>query len=60
MRELEILGYLNGYLSAVEIADQLVVSSNTVRTHMKNIYGKLGVHGRSEAVGKAKKLGLLS
>lgn len=59
-RELEILGYLNGYLSAVEIADQLVVSTNTVRTHMKNIYGKLGVHGRSEAVGKAKKLGLLS
>jgi LuxR family maltose regulon positive regulatory protein len=59
-RELEILGYLNGYLSAVEIANALVVSVNTVRTHMKNIYGKLGVHGRSEAVGKAKKLGLLS
>lgn len=59
-RELEILGYLNGYLSAVEIADTLVVSANTVRTHMKNIYGKLAVHGRSEAVGKAKKLGLLS
>jgi LuxR family maltose regulon positive regulatory protein len=59
-RELEILGYLNSYLSAVEIANQLVVSTNTVRTHMKNIYGKLGVHGRSEAVGKAKKLGLLA
>lgn len=60
VRELEILGFLNGYLSAVEIANTLVVSVNTVRTHMKNIYGKLGVHGRSEAVGKAKKLGLLS
>jgi LuxR family maltose regulon positive regulatory protein len=58
-RELEVLGHLNGYLSAVEIAEKLVVSVNTVRTHMKSIYGKLGVHGRSQAVSRAKSLGLL-
>jgi len=58
-RELEILNYLNGYLSSMEIAEQLVVSVNTVRTHMKNIYGKLGVHGRSAAVRRAKELGLV-
>jgi len=58
-RELEILQTLNGPLSTPEIAEQLVVSANTVRTHIKNIYGKLGVHGRSGAVRRAKELGLL-
>jgi LuxR family transcriptional regulator, maltose regulon positive regulatory protein len=58
-RELEVLKYLNGPHSTPEIAEQLVVSSNTVRTHIKNIYGKLGVHGRSGAVRRAKELGLL-
>jgi len=37
-----------------------VVSANTVRTHIKNIYGKLGVHGRSGAVRRAMELGLLA
>lgn len=59
-RELEILHYLSGYLSTPEIADRLVVSANTVRTHIKNIYGKLGVHGRSGAVKRASELGLLA
>jgi LuxR family maltose regulon positive regulatory protein len=58
-RELEILQLLNGPLSTPEIAEQLVVSANTVRTHIKNIYSKLGVHGRSGAVRQAKELGLL-
>ena len=58
-RELEILTLLDGPLSTPEIAAQLVVSANTVRTHIKNIYGKLGVHGRSGAVRRAKELGLL-
>jgi LuxR family maltose regulon positive regulatory protein len=58
-RELEVLQNLNGPLSKPEIAEQLVVSANTVRTHIKNIYGKLGVHGRSGAVKRAKELGLL-
>jgi len=57
-RELEILALLNGPLSTPEIAAQLVVSANTVRTHIKNIYGKLGVHGRSAAVRRARELEL--
>jgi LuxR family transcriptional regulator, maltose regulon positive regulatory protein len=58
-REREILHLLNGPLSTPEIAGQLIVSSNTVRTHIKNIYGKLGVHGRSAAVRRGRELGLL-
>jgi LuxR family maltose regulon positive regulatory protein len=58
-RELEILQHLNGPLSTPEIAEQLVISANTVRTHIKTIYGKLGVHGRSGAVRRAKELALL-
>jgi LuxR family maltose regulon positive regulatory protein len=58
-RELEVLRLLNGPLSTPEIAAQLVVSTNTARTHIKNIYGKLGVHGRSGAVYRARELGLL-
>ncbi|MCX6036059.1 MAG: LuxR C-terminal-related transcriptional regulator [Chloroflexi bacterium] len=59
-RELEVLQHLNSYLSTPEIADELIVSANTVRTHIKNIYGKLGVHGRSGAVRRAKELALLA
>jgi LuxR family maltose regulon positive regulatory protein len=59
-RELDVLRHLNSYLSTPEIADLLVVSANTVRTHIKSIYGKLGVHGRSGAVRRANELGLLS
>jgi LuxR family transcriptional regulator, maltose regulon positive regulatory protein len=59
-RELEVLQHLNSYLSTPEIAGQLVVSANTVRTHIKNIYGKLSVHGRSGAVRRARELGLLA
>jgi len=56
-RELEVLRHLNGPLSTPEIAEQLVVSANTVRTHIKNIFGKLGVHGRSAAVWRAHEYG---
>jgi LuxR family maltose regulon positive regulatory protein len=59
-RELEVLQHLNSYLSTPEIADLLVVSANTVRTHIKNIYGKLGVHGRSGAVKRGRELGLIN
>ncbi len=59
-RELEVVHHLNSYLSTPEIADLLVVSVNTVRTHIKSIYGKLGVHGRSGAVKRARELGLLT
>ncbi len=58
-RELEVLRLLNTHLSSTEIAEELFISVNTARFHIKNIYGKLGVHGRSEAVQRARELGLL-
>ncbi|MBN1812574.1 MAG: tetratricopeptide repeat protein [Anaerolineae bacterium] len=58
-RELEVLRLLNTHLSSTEIAERLCVSANTVRFHIKNIYGKLGVHSRSDAVKRAGELGLL-
>ena len=58
-REQEILGLLSSHLTAKEIAAQLYISVKTVRRHTENIYGKLGVHGRGEAVAKATGLGIL-
>lgn len=58
-RELEVLRLLNTHLSSTEIAEPLCISVNTVRYHIKNIYGKLGVHSRSDAVQRARELGLL-
>jgi LuxR family maltose regulon positive regulatory protein len=58
-RELEVLRLLTTRLSSTEIARQLVISVHTVRSHVKNIYGKLNVHSRANAVRRAKELGLL-
>jgi LuxR family maltose regulon positive regulatory protein len=58
-RELEVLKMLGTELSGPEIARELVISLNTMRTHTKNIYGKLGVHSRRAAVRRAEELGLL-
>ncbi|WP_167486677.1 LuxR C-terminal-related transcriptional regulator [Nocardia terpenica] len=58
--EIRILRYLPTHLSAPEIARELSVSPNTVKTHLRNLYTKLGVHRRSEAVGHARALGLLA
>jgi LuxR family maltose regulon positive regulatory protein len=58
-RELDVLRLLNSPLSSSEIARELYVSVNTVRTHIRNIYAKLGVHRRSQAVDRAQTLGLL-
>jgi len=46
-------------LSRQEIATRLVLSMNTVKTHARNIYGKLGVNNQMQAAGKARALGLL-
>jgi LuxR family maltose regulon positive regulatory protein len=58
-RELQVLRLLATSLSAPEIAQELYVSRNTVRTHVKHIYEKLGVHSREQAVERATALGLL-
>jgi LuxR family maltose regulon positive regulatory protein len=57
-RELDVLRLLRSDLSGPDIARELVVSLNTVRTHTKNIYLKLGVSNRRAAVTRAAELGL--
>jgi LuxR family maltose regulon positive regulatory protein len=58
-RELQVLRFLNTHLSSTEIAEELYLSVHTVRSHIKNVYSKLDVHGRAEAVSRAKELDLL-
>jgi LuxR family maltose regulon positive regulatory protein len=58
-REVEVLHLLAARMSNLEIAEQLFISLNTVKTHIKNIISKLGVHGRDQAVARARELGLL-
>jgi LuxR family maltose regulon positive regulatory protein len=55
-----LLRYLPTNLSAPEIAAHVSLSVNTVRTHVRHLYEKLGVHGRTEAVEHARALGLLA
>ena len=59
-RELDVLRLLGTDLDGPDIARELVVSLNTVRTHTKNIYAKLGVNNRRAAVRRAEELDLLS
>jgi LuxR family transcriptional regulator, maltose regulon positive regulatory protein len=58
--ETRVLHYLPTNLSAPEIARELSLSVNTVRTHIRHLCGKLGAHGRTEAVTQARALGLLA
>jgi LuxR family maltose regulon positive regulatory protein len=58
--ETRVLRYLPTNLPAPEIAGQLSVSVNTVRTHMRHRYEKLGAHRRADAVDRARALGLLA
>jgi LuxR family maltose regulon positive regulatory protein len=58
--EIRVLRYLPTNLTGPEIAGELSVSRNTVKTHMRNLYAKLGTHRRSEAVARARDLGLLA
>jgi LuxR family maltose regulon positive regulatory protein len=58
--EARVLRYLPTKLSAPEIADELFLSVNTVKTHMRHLYDKLGTHRRHEAVEQARALGLLA
>ena len=58
-RELEILKHLTTGIPLSAIAKQLHISQNTMKTHLRNVYRKLGVDGRHTAVEKAKKLLLI-
>jgi LuxR family maltose regulon positive regulatory protein len=58
--EIRVLRYLPTNLSTPEIANELYVSPNTVKTHIRNLYAKLGTHRRAEAVAQARALGLLA
>jgi len=57
--ELRVLRFLPSNLTAPEIGAELYVSLNTVKTHMRHIYAKLGVHRRTDAVDRARELGLI-
>jgi LuxR family maltose regulon positive regulatory protein len=58
-RELEVLQLIAEGLSNPEIASRLYLSINTVKVHSRNIYSKLGVHKRTQAVARARALGIL-
>jgi LuxR family transcriptional regulator, maltose regulon positive regulatory protein len=58
--EVRVLRYLPTNLSAPEIARELSVSTNTIKTHIRSLYAKLGTHRRADAVESARGLGLLA
>ena len=58
--ETRVLRYLPTHLGAPEIAAELYLSANTVKTHLRHLYRKLGAHSRHEAVQRAKAIGLLT
>jgi len=58
-REMEVLKYIAEGLSNPEIANRLYLSPNTLKAHAQNIFTKLNVHNRVQAVNKAKELGLI-
>ena len=57
--ELNVLRLLGSDLSQREIASELQLSFNTIKTHIRNIYRKLGVATRSEALARARRLSLV-
>jgi LuxR family maltose regulon positive regulatory protein len=58
-REREVLRHLSGMLSTAEIAAEMYISVNTVKTHLKSIYRKLAATHRSEAIRRARQLNLI-
>jgi LuxR family maltose regulon positive regulatory protein len=58
-REIVVLRHLRSMMSMAEIASMLCVSANTVKTHVKNVYRKLGVSRRRDAVRRAQEVGLI-
>jgi LuxR family maltose regulon positive regulatory protein len=60
LSEIRVLRYMPTNLSTPEIARELSLSVHTVRTHIRHLFAKLGAHGRTEAVARARGLGLLA
>jgi LuxR family maltose regulon positive regulatory protein len=58
--EIRVLRYMPTNLSTPEIARELSVSVHTIRTHVRHLFAKLGAHHRTEAVARARALGLLA
>jgi LuxR family maltose regulon positive regulatory protein len=58
--EVRVLRYLPTNLSVPQIANELYVSSNTVRTHMRHVYIKFDTHNRADTVARARALGMLA
>jgi ATP/maltotriose-dependent transcriptional regulator MalT len=58
-REVQVLRLIADGLSNAEIADKLVIAQGTVKRHINNIYGKLGVQSRTQAVARGRELNLL-
>ena len=58
-RELELLRLIAAGMTNRAIAESLMVSVNTVKTHARSIYGKLGVRNRTQAAARARELGLI-
>ena len=58
--ETRVLRYLPTHMGAPEIAAELFLSANTVKTHLRHLYQKLGAHSRQEAVQRARAIGLLT
>jgi ATP/maltotriose-dependent transcriptional regulator MalT len=56
-REMEVFKLLENGLSNQEIAEQLFISMNTVKAHLKSIYSKLGVSNRVQAIARGREIG---
>ena len=58
-RERQVLHHVSGMLTTAEVASELYISINTVKSHLKSIYRKLAAGHRGEAVRRARQLGLI-